>query len=238
MKNQINLIVGEIKRLIKYKILPIGIVVSFIWVFIIWVSEPEFALNIIPLLITVDATMMSIILFASSHFLEKQEGSIKSVMVAPVTITEIIIAKIFAAIITTLVSAVVVVGAAMLIHKIAVSIVLLLVYCIVVVAAHIAIGFIIVLFSKDFGAMLGLYALYAFSLMIPTVLLVTGIIPESASAYMLISPTHASQILFNSVFGEEQLWMVLISLGYLIAISIVLYRFVVYKSFKKALIGG
>ena len=66
MNNLLNLIKGELVRLYKYKILVIGIAVSFIWVIIIALSDAATAKELVPLLIFMDAAMMSIILHASS----------------------------------------------------------------------------------------------------------------------------------------------------------------------------
>ena len=239
MNNLINLIKGEMIRLIKYKIFYAGLVVSLIWVFIIGLSEKEAILELIPALLLMDAGLMSIILLSASFFLEKQEGTIKSVLVAPVKLSELLIAKIIASVITALISTILVVATAIIVHKLEINLFLLFIYILIVVISHVAIGLVITLFSKDFGGMLGLYMLYALIGLLPSVFFIVGIIPESLNDFLLISPTYAAQMLLNSIFVEgTKLYLIVIALGYLAIISVLLYLGVIYKKYKKYAIGG
>ncbi len=80
-----KLIAGELKRLMRYKILPVSLATVIIWIVLfLFISERE-AREIAPLLIFVDVAAMSILLLGASHHLEKQEGTIRSMMVMPVS---------------------------------------------------------------------------------------------------------------------------------------------------------
>lgn len=238
MNNLLNLIKGELVRLYKYKILVIGIAVSFIWVIIIALSDAATAKELVPLLIFMDAAMMSIILHASSFYLEKQEGTIKTLLVAPVNIMDIIIAKAVAALILGLISATVVTLSAILFHQVTIQIVLLFIYIIIIVVSHTAIGFAITLYSKDFGAMIVNYALFALVALIPSLLIGIKVIPETYSNIMLVSPSHAGQMLLNSTVGTVDIWVIMIAIVYLVSITGILYRFIIYKKFKEYAIEG
>jgi fluoroquinolone transport system permease protein len=238
MSNLLNLIKGEIIRLYKYKILIIGTIVSLIWVVIIALSDAITAKQLVPLLIFMDAAMMSIILHASSFYLEKQEGTIKTLLVTPVRLSDIIIAKAVAALFMGLISAVVVVTSGLVFHQIEINLLLLFIYIILIVSSHTAIGFAITLYSKDFGAMIVNYALFALVALVPSLLFAINIIPAEFSNFMLVSPSHAGQMLLNSTLGEVDLHVIIISIIYLISLTAILYRFIIYKKFKKYAIEG
>jgi fluoroquinolone transport system permease protein len=238
MSNLISLIKGEIIRLYKYKILVIGVVVSLIWVIIIGFSDAVTAKELVPLLIFMDAAMMSIILHASSFYLEKQEGTIKTLLVTPIRLSEIMIAKAVAALFMGLISAVIVVISGVMFHKIDIDILLLFIYIILIVISHTAIGFTITLYSKDFGAMIVNYALFALVALVPSLLYAINIIPSEYSNLMLISPSHAGQMLLNSTIRNVETAVVIISIIYLLSLTAILYRFIIYKKFKKYAIEG
>jgi len=238
MKNLFNLIRGEMIRLYKYKILVIGIATSLIWVLIIGFSDANAASVLTPLLIFMDAAMMSIILLAAAFYLEKQEGTVKTLLVTPVHLWEILFAKAIAALVMGIVSAIVVVAASLLIHGIEIRLIVLFVFILIVVASHTAIGLTLTLFSKDFGGLIVNYALFALIAFLPSLLLGINVIPEAYSDILLISPSHAGQMMITSAFKTVEPHILWISIAYLICLTGLLYGLVIYKRFKKYAIEG
>jgi fluoroquinolone transport system permease protein len=238
MKKMISLLKGEIIRLYKYKVITISLIVSVIWVIIIALSDKETALMLSPMLLWMDASMMSIIFIAASYYFEKQEQTLKSLLVSPVSITEILITKVVASLLMGLVSGILIIGFSMIFYGLEVKLLLLIIYILIVVASHTAIGLLITLYSKDFGTMIVNYALYALVAMLPSLLLSVQIIPKKFAPLLLISPTHAGQILLNSAFISQPTADILISVIYLIVLSCLLYPLWVYKKFQKMAIEG
>lgn len=238
MRRMINLLKGELIRLYKYKIILTGLFLSVIWIVIVALSSAETAKMIVPLLIWADASMMSILFVAASFYFEKQEATIKSVLVAPVSISEILVSKVISSLLMGTMSGFLVVIFSIILYGIDVQVFLLLLFILIVIGSHVAIGFVITFFSKDFGAMIVNYFLYALVAMIPSLLLSLGVIPEKWNLLMLISPSHCAQILINSGFSEQPLGEILWSVGYLLAVGLVLYPLVVYKKYKKIVIEG
>ena len=116
MKSLARLIAGELKRLMKYNILPASLVTVIIWiVLLLFLSEKE-AREIAPLLIFVDVAAMSILLLGASHHLEKQEGTIRSMMVMPISPGQILAAKTIASLVLAVESAVITSAALFFIH--------------------------------------------------------------------------------------------------------------------------
>jgi len=234
----INLLKGELVRLYKYKIILTGLFLSVIWIVIVALSSADTAKMVAPLLIWADASMMSILFVAASFYFEKQEATIKSVLVAPVSISEILVSKVIASLLMGTMSGFLVIIFSIILYGIDVQVFLLLLFILIVIGSHVAIGFVITFFSKDFGAMIVNYFLYALVAMIPSLLLSLGVIPEKWNLLMLISPSHCAQILINSGFSEQPLGEILWSVGYLLAVGLVLYPLVVYKKYKKIVIEG
>lgn len=233
---------GEILRAYKYKILTIGISVSFIWLIILFflrknIQDLEM---IVPLLIFTDAALMSVILIGASIFFEKQEGSVRSLLVTPVSIGQILIAKIISSTLIGIISALVVGIGAIIMTDISINIPLLLVYVILTVVAHSAIGFALTIISKDFNSMLINFMVFTIVFIIPPILVMFNIIPPKYELIALLSPSQASNILISSTIeGMNYKWYkILLSIVYLLVISILIMRFFVYKRFVKDAMRG
>ncbi|MCK9536799.1 MAG: ABC transporter permease [Bacilli bacterium] len=233
MNNVFMLLKGELKRLVKYKILTVGLFVSAIWALIIALSDREELTVLLPLLIGVDATMMSIILLAAGYFLEKQEGSVKSLFVAPVSGGEILFAKVMAALLSGLLSGAIVALTARFTHDIRINLLLLAVYLIIIVVSHTAVGYVLALYAKDFGTLLSYTLIFAFLSYIPSLLFMTGIIPLAFEKVMLVLPTHDAMMLLRSLTDKVDTIIVLLSVIYQVVFGLTLYFAVVYKKFKK-----
>jgi fluoroquinolone transport system permease protein len=238
MNNLLKLVRGELARLNKNKILPISIFVSLIWVLIIGFSPIEEVMGLIPMLLVADAGMMSIIYLAASFYFEKQEGSIKSQLVLPVKVQDILFSKVLASIVLSLASTIVIVLTVIFVHQLKINLFLLFVYIILIVSSHAALGFVIILNSRDFGQMLGIYAAYALLFFLPTILSVFEIIPKRMDIYLLISPTHAAQTLLQSPFTDMDFLSELIAFFYLLFLGFGIFLFYVNKKFKEYAIAG
>lgn len=236
MKQLISLLKGELTRLYKYKILVISLFVSFLWLVIIALADKETAKTLSPMLIWMDGAMMSIIFIAASFYYEKQEQTIKSLLVSPVSISMVLLAKVIASLIMGLISGVLVVGYSMIVYQLEVKLLLLFVYILIVVGSHTAIGFLITLYSKDFSTMIFNYALFALIALVPSLLLSFSVIPDTYSGLLLLSPTHAGQVLINSAFALQPTNEIIISIVYLMVLGGLLYPLWVYKKFKKTII--
>lgn len=235
----LKLFSGEIIRLVKYKILPVGVATTAIWVAILYFLEPREELYLAPMFIFIDVGAMSILLIGASHFLEKQEGTIKSLMVMPVTKREILISKTAASTVLALESAVITAAALYFIHKITLNYALLFLFVIIAGAAHAAIGFVLSLIGRDFTSMLGIMAAYMFIFTIPSIFYSVGLIDEKYKYLMMVSPSHASNELIRAaVSGEYETGLIIAGCVYLILLAAVLFRFAVYPMFKDKAVRG
>ncbi len=136
MNKTLKLVSGDIKRLVNYKILPISIATTLLWVVIIFFVKKEEALFIAPFLIFVDVTLMSLVFLGASFHFERQENTIKAMMVMPISLMEIMMSKIASSVFLGLTSAVLTSIALFFIHGITYNYFLLLVFVIIAGAAH------------------------------------------------------------------------------------------------------
>jgi len=233
-----QLIKGEILRLFRYKIVFFSVLVSLIWILIIALSDNEAAIALVPFLVLMDAAMMSIILLGSSFFLEKQEGTMQSLLVTPVTLVSVLVAKIISALFMTLLSFLIVIGSTYIFHDFHAPVLLLLLYTLLVVMSHTALGYVITLFSRDFMQMLFRYMGIFLLFLIPMVLVLIDVIPQDYDFLVLLSPTYSGQILFQSTIITVEPWKVVFASIYLFLIAITLYPTVVFRKFQKVALEG
>ncbi|MBH1941832.1 ABC transporter permease [Mobilitalea sibirica] len=239
MRNLKKLVLGELHRLINYKILPISLVTAIIWIIIFLFLSEEEARNIAPLLIFVDVSMMSIILIGASHHFEKQEGTIKSMMMMPVSMGDILLAKVLSSMVLGLESAIVTSAALYFIHGVTFNYMVLLIFIIIAGVAHAAIAFILALNSKDFTSSLGLLMAYILPFQLPSMLFTFGIIEKEYEWLLMFSPSHAASSLITfAVSSDYDALKVLIGCLYLVFLSIVLFRYFVYSKFKSNAVRG
>lgn len=233
MNNIVQLTKGEIKRLIRYKIIFFGLFVSLIWILIVAFQNPPQARAILPILIVTDTGMMVVLLTSASYYFEKQENTIQSLLVSPVSLLQILISKILAALFSAFVSLVIVGGFSLIYHQLTIQIGPLLLSIIVIVLSHSAIGYVLILTSKDFLTMLAKFAGLMLLFYAPVMLVALGIIPSSLELLALISPSYAGEYLIKSCFQPASFVYQLSAFIYLAFLGGFVYRFYVYPRFKK-----
>jgi fluoroquinolone transport system permease protein len=232
------LFAGEIRRLFKYKIIFFSFLVSAIWVAIIALSDPATAEGLAPTLIVTDAGMMSIVLLGASFFFEKQEETLKTLLVTPAPVWAILLAKVASAMAAGLVSMVLVAGSAWLIHGVAVNFLLLGLYVLVIVAGNTAIGYVMILVSRDFMSMLVKFAGLMIAFYVPSLLVPLGIIPAEFDFVGILSPVYAGSLLIQSLYQPVETWKLLLALLFLAGIAAALYPSFIYRRFQKVAIEG
>lgn len=229
---------GEIKRLIKYKIFFFGILVSMIWAVIIALADLEAVLGLMPFLVLMDAGMMSIILLGASFYYEKQEGTMQSIIVTPIRLSTHILVKVLAMVTMGLISFVVVIGTSLIFHNFSIQLLPFALYVVVAVSAHSAIGYVLILYSRDFLAMLVKYMGVVIIFMLPMLLVQLDVISGNVEFIGLLSPTYAAQILFQSTIATKDPWTIVFSLCYLALIPAVLYPLVIMKRYEIVAMEG
>ena len=239
MNNLLNLIKGEIVRLGKYQIVTIGLLTSVIWLIIFALIKQEEALELAPVFLFADMAIMSIILMGASFYLEKQEGTLNSVMMLPVNIGDILIAKTVASIVMGLLSAVAVSLGLYFIYGVVLNYLLLLIYVVLTVTASVAVGFVFSLVARDFNSLLGMLMVYLILFSVAPLLYAFGIIPSEFENVLLISPSygviHLMIAVINSLAFDLKTIVIIV---YQAILALGLFKFFVYPKFKHNVTRG
>ncbi|MFA7076399.1 MAG: hypothetical protein WC152_07010, partial [Candidatus Izemoplasmatales bacterium] len=74
------LIKGELIRLRKYNVVFISVFIALVWGVILYFVNAELFNALLPFLILIDATMMSIMYIGSVMFFEKKESTLSSIL--------------------------------------------------------------------------------------------------------------------------------------------------------------
>lgn len=228
---------GEIVRLFKYKIIYFGILVSAIWVIILAITPKEEALSLMPTLLVFDTGMMSILLLAASYFYEKQEGTIKTLFVSPISTAQLLMAKVLSSLLSGLISMALIGLAMLFLHGVtSIDYPLAFFYVILSTFAHVSIGYLLIFNSVDFMGLLMKYAILDILLLLPTAFVSLGLIPESWLWTAFFSPSYCAQYLMNSLIAEPNTidatswWS---SIAILLAISGTLFPIFIHPLFKR-----
>lgn len=230
MSNFKTLLLGDLQRMRRYNIFTASIVISLLWIGMLHFTTIQDIGTVLPLLLFVDATSMAILLIGVTIFFEKQEGTLKTLLVAPISKGEYILAKTFANVISNIKSLLILYIYARIFKEINVNILGLIGAVILVSFLHSMIGFLLTYYSKDFTGLLMGMMKYAFVLMIPAVLEQVGIIKsELISNLIYILPTKASMLLLQASVGGVETWEIYFSTLYIVVLSGLLLTLVLRK---------
>lgn len=193
MNSFTTLLTGELQRMKKYNILTAGLVVSFLWVAILYFADINDLTTMVPLFVFMDATTMAMVLIGATMFYEKQEGTMKTLLVSPISKMEYILAKTCANIISNIFSLVLIYIYAKLFKEINLNFFGLLFSVILISFFHSLVGFILTYNTEDFTEMLMGMMKYFFVFALPIVLESLGlinndIIKNYSSLYLLNQP--------------------------------------------------
>ena len=224
MSNFQVLFLGELQRMRKYNIFTGSIVISLLWVAMLHFTEVQDVGFIFPLLLFIDATSMAILLVGVTIFYEKQENTLKTLMVSPINKSEYILAKTCANIITNLEALVILYIYARIFKEINLNILGFSIAVILVSFLHSLIGFLLTYASRDFTELLMGMIKYTFLLMIPPLLEQVGLIRNQLYSRLLyILPTKASLLILNASVSVVETWEIYYSITYIIFLSALLY---------------
>lgn len=230
MDNFFVLLMGELNRMKKYHIVTASLFISVIWIGFMHFTEIQDVTKIFPLLIFLDATSMSILLIGISMFFEKQEGTIKTLLVSPISKAEYILAKALANMVLNIETLMILYVYAKLFKEIYINIIGLFGAVVLIALFHSLIGFILTYYAKDFTALLMGMIKYAFIFMVPVFLEQVGMIKwEWTRKALYMIPTKASMTLLKASAGDVKLWEIYLSAFYLVLTSILLYVVVLKK---------
>ena len=233
--NRLTLLVkGELLRLQKYNVIFISVFIAIVWGIVLFFVNSDLFNALLPFLILIDATMMSLMYIGSVMFFEKKESTLSSVLVTPVTNQEIILSKIIANTIHNLFSTSLIIIAFIFIKQVEINYLLMVIAIILVTAVFTGWGLLLSYFQKDFTTMLTNLMLLMFLFLLPSALYGFGVLKSPAWEYiLLLNPIQAAQEVIMGGFRNIDLeWQYYFSLGYLIIGGLLSYKFLILPKFN------
>lgn len=221
------LVKGELDRLKKYNLFTATTVVLFMWLGMAWLLDAKELKMFVPLILLMDSMMMTIVLVGATLFYEKKEHTINSIMVTPVREDEYLVAKIIVNVINSLITVAALSAAVYFLKGVTFNLLLVTAAVIVITIIHTVIGVWLAYYAKAFSSMLVNYMLYVMILAVPTVLAALGVIKGKAADFLILLPPDASFTILQAGFGTVETWRVVTAFVYLLALTVVIYRFVV-----------
>ena len=235
MKSRLWVLVkGELQRLNKYNMTFISILVAFIWGVMLFFVNADILATLLPIVILLDATMMSLLYVGSVMYFEKSESTISTMLVTPVSNAELLLSKLIANTAHNMFSSALLIIVFVVLKDVQLNYLLLLVGIIAATSFHTLLGIVMAYFSKDFTGVLMTVMTFSMAMMTPYVLIMLGIIEgEFLEAMLLINPIQAASEIINAGFvGFKITYRYYLSLGYMIFGGIALYKFYALPKFQ------
>ncbi|NLW23281.1 MAG: ABC transporter permease [Tissierellia bacterium] len=230
--NRFNVLLnGELIRLRRYNLFAASLFVSAIWVGIIHFLNVEDVTTIVPQLIFLDVTTMATLLVGVSFIYEKDESTIRTMLVAPISKNQYLLAKLIANIIPSILSLTIMYLYSKLIKTIEINYFLLLGAVALVSFFHSLMGILLTYFTKDFTNLIMVIMLLFIILILPVILVEFNIITNEIFAKgSYILPSKAALMVIMGTARIIDRWEIIFSLIYLIGSCLVLY-YLVHRQF-------
>ena len=229
------LVKGELSRLNKYNVFSISVLVALIWGIILFFLNESLLGSILPFVLVLDATMMSVMYIGSVMYFEKSESTISTMLVTPTTNKELVMSKVLANTIHNMFSSSLIIIVFIIFKDVDVNIFLVFLGIISTTTFFTIAGLCLSYFQKDFTGMLVNIMILMFLFGIPMALYLFGVLTADYWEYVLLfNPMQAGAEVITSAFeGYEFTYKYYVSLAYMIFGGILLYYFFAIPKFQK-----
>ncbi len=234
MKQIIKLVKGELQRLQKYNVTLISLIVALIWVALLYfIDDPTIFGLLLPLVVILDVTMMSIMYTGAVMYYEKSENTMYSILITPVSHQDIIFSKVIANIIHQTISTSLVIVAFILIKDISISFSIVF-SMILAIGFHTLLGFVFTYTAKDFTSMLTNFMFAMIVLATPSILIFMNVFEVSTfiSYLLLISPIEQVTVMISSAFSKTYDISFFLSIVMMLTYSGILYKGYILPKFS------
>ncbi len=230
------LIKGELTRLTKYHVTTVSVLVALVWFLLLYfIDDNNLLSQMLPFVIMIDATMMSVIFIGSVMFFEKTESTFSTMLVTPVTNEELILSKAIANTIHSLFSSMLVIVAFFIVKDVTVYWYYIIPTLALSIFMHSLLGFVFSFHSKDFTTLLVNVMIYSFVIVIPVALHYFNLILKADlwNNLLLIIPTQSAIELIELSFTGDFTLRSGIAIVILILYAIFGYYLYVKPKFKE-----
>lgn len=228
-----HLVSGEFTRLTKYNLFTASLVVALVWVGIGYFLEIEEFKQFLPFVFLMESSAMTSLLVGAEMFYEKKEHTISSMLISPMTETEYLLGKIIANILNILLIFVIIGVSLYFFKDFLFNFHWLFLGIVLVSSYYVFVGILLSYISKDFTALLMNYMVLMIVLVLPSIFVIIGILPQSTLDFIYWTPTEVTLRLLNASFSTTfDGAQYLMDTGYIVILSFVLYKFFVLPNFK------
>jgi fluoroquinolone transport system permease protein len=175
---------------------------------------------------------MAIILLGASYFYEKQEGTMKALLVSPTSPAVLLTAKMVGTLMGNLLSVLLMWLTMVIIHQSVFPLLPALGLVMLITITHLSIGYVLIYWSKDFMDLLLKYTFVVLILFVPTMLVSLNILTDGLENLAYLSPTYSGQILIAQLWSPST---ASIAVAWLLVIvyPLVLFPFYILPQFRK-----
>ena len=228
-----HLVSGEFTRLTKYNLFTASLVVALVWVGSGYFLELEEFKQFLPFVFLMESSAMTSLLVGAEMFYEKKEHTISSMLISPMTETEYLMGKIIANILNILLIFVIIGVSLYFFKDFLFNFHWLFLGIVLVSSYYVFVGVLLSYISKDFTALLMNYMVLMIVLVLPSIFVIIGILPQSTLDFIFWTPTEVTLRLLNASFSSTfDGVQYLMDTGYIVTLSFVLYKFFVLPNFK------
>jgi fluoroquinolone transport system permease protein len=228
-----HLVSGEFTRLTKYNLFTASLVVALVWVGIGYFLELEEFKQFLPFVFLMESSAMTSLLVGAEMFYEKKEHTISSMLISPMTETEYLLGKIIANILNILLIFVIIGVSLYFFKDFLFNFHWLFLGIVLVSSYYVFVGVLLSYISKDFTALLMNYMVLMIVLVLPSIFVIIGILPQSMLDFIFWTPTEVTLRLLNASFSTTfDGVQYLMDTIYIVILSFVLYKFFVLPNFK------
>jgi ABC-type multidrug transport system permease subunit len=169
MKNLLKLYFGEFNRYIKYNLLAASLLVVIAYGVAFYFLEEAIVNNLLAVFLFFELFVMPMLFLGVEFYYEKQEGTLKTLLAAPVSKAQLLGSKYLMSITAALISSSVLASIAYFLYEITPNVGLLLVTAIISLIFSIATGLLLSYKSLDFSKLFVNYIILVLGLYLPVI---------------------------------------------------------------------
>lgn len=227
-----HLVKHEWLRLIKYNLLIASIFVAFIWILTsVFLTYEELKL-FLPTIFLIEASAMTALLIGAEMYYEKKEHTISSMLISPMSTIDYMISKVIAHGLNTLLIFVIMIVGFIFTVDLRINVFTLFLGTVFVSSFYVGLGLLLSYFSKDFTSLLVNYMIMMILFLIPSILILAGVLPESLLSYTHYIPSEISLRLMSLSLGEVDWSQALIDMGITLVATLLMVRYILIPRFK------
>jgi fluoroquinolone transport system permease protein len=233
MRNWLRLFIGDFNRYIKYNLLAASLLVVILYGIMFYFLDGGLVRNLLPVFLFFELFVMPMLFLGVELYYEKQEGTLRTMLVAPVNKYQILGAKYLVAIVAALISFTLLALIAYFLYKITPDFLILFVVAIISLIFSIATGLLLAYRSLDFSRLFMNYIVLVLGLYLPVVVYQFNFYKEAWFKVLIdyLPPQSINNLLAYSynTLALEDVWF---SFIYIIALGVGL-SFIAVRMFDK-----